>query len=212
MSSQRKNFRNRLRLLALPVVLSLVSCTSKPPDIAKINLDPNDACSEAFKLYDTDGNGAISTEEAKKFVSLNTVFKEVDKDGNGAVTKEELTARFQEWVDSPARLVSAAVHVTMDGQRLPFAKVKLVPEPFLKGIIYSASGETKTAGIAVMKLGDDAPAGEKGIRSVHLGFYRVEITHSEKDIPAVFNTETTLGCEVTAATDDRGLKFDLKTR
>lgn len=194
-------------------VFLLSGCSSKPSAINELKLDAEEAASAAFELYDSNSDSSISKEEATKFVSLNSVFKQCDKDSNGQVSKEELAARIQSWVDSPAKLVSANVSVRLDGRVLDGATVKFVPEPFLKGIIPEATGVLSSSGITSMIIdGADAPENLKGLHFVRLGFYRVEITHPSRKIPEKFNVNTTLGCEVTSSTDNKGIKFVLKSK
>ena len=58
---------------------------------------------EAFKIYDTDGNGTLDVEEATKFLTQwlekhakseeakQITFDDLDVDGNGEIDRQELT-------------------------------------------------------------------------------------------------------------------------
>ena len=75
--------------------------------------------------------------------------------------------------------------------------MKYVPEPFLGGAVEEATGVTDASGTAVLAIADEKlPSHLKGISGVRSGFYKVEITHPDKNIPAKYNTETTLGHEI----------------
>ena len=104
--------------------------------------------------------------------------------------------------------------VNYDGKPLEGATVKFIPEPFMGGVVDEASGKTSPEGFAVIAI-DQAklPESQKGINGVRSGFYKVEITHPDKQIPARYNTATELGQEVANdSTAAVSITFDVKSR
>ena len=86
-----------------------------------------------------------------------------------------------------------------------------MPEPYLGEEIKQAAGTTGKSGAASIAVPDEElPKNQKGIRGVHSGTFRVEITHPEISIPAKYNTETTLGFETNPG--NPYVTFDLKSR
>ncbi|MCA9269005.1 MAG: hypothetical protein KDA41_11070, partial [Planctomycetales bacterium] len=72
-----------------------------------------------------------------------------------------------------------------------------VPEPFLANVIEPATGTTNASGMSAPAIDPSKlPSDMAGVKGVRAGFYRVEITHPTKKLPAKYNTETTLGLEV----------------
>jgi hypothetical protein len=104
--------------------------------------------------------------------------------------------------------------VTLDGRGLEGATVDFVPEEFLGSDARPASGVTGPGGMTMVSVPVN-PA-DPGATGVAPGFYRVEITSKGGTaIPAKYNIETTLGCEVAKDSDwqmQGNLRFDLTSR
>jgi hypothetical protein len=57
------------------------------------------------------------------------------------------------------------------------------------------------------------PKGAPQIELMQPGLYRIEVTHPSRKIPAKYNTETTLGIEITSANPGpRGVHWSLTTK
>jgi hypothetical protein len=80
-----------------------------------------------------------------------------------------------------------------------------VPESFLGDDIKTATGKTGDSGRAALTVPVTGPRDPPGAA---LGLYRVEITKTGDNIPAKYNSETTLGQEV--ALDSPALKDGIK--
>ena len=85
------------------------------------------------------------------------------------------------------------------------AKVTFVYEKFL-GVNVAGTGETGGGSIAQITVPLDSPTDPPGIP---LGFYRIQVTMDGENIPAKYNTETTLGMMVDSPTRGAGPSFDL---
>jgi hypothetical protein len=163
-----------------------------------------------MEQYDTDHDGKISGAELDACPSIKSALDKIDTSGGGAVTAENLTARIKIWQNGVGRMVVNCV-VLRNGQPLEGAEVKFVPEKFLGDNYPTGTGNTGEGGVAKISM----PLSEKDNRSgMPPGYYRVEITKAGDNIPAKYNTATTLGQEIaldnTVIRTGRGITFDLK--
>jgi hypothetical protein len=132
-----------------------------------------------------------------------------DADGDGSITQQEIEARIAQFVSANIGQTTLQIRVVKNGRPLPGATIKMVPEPFLGENIKTAWGSTGDAGVAVMDIRDeDLPESERGIRGVHVGTFKLEVTHPSITIPAKYNTQTSLGYE--SELGNPGFVVDLK--
>ena len=90
-----------------------------------------------------------------------------------------------------AGAIGFTVRVSLDGTPLPDATVTLTPEPFMGGVISEATGRTGPDGSV-----NTFTVGGRELPGLPPGVYRVAVTKDGAAIPAKYNTQTTLGCEV----------------
>jgi hypothetical protein len=151
------------------------------------------AGTEAIAMFDTNKDGKIDGAELDKCPGLKAALKQVDPAGQG-VTADLITARIKAWQNSNLARMSPRCQVMHNGQPLVGADVKFVPEKFLGQNMQVASGKTdKTGMVPILSVPTKGPGDPPGVAP---GFYRVEITAPGMNIPAKYNTETTLGQEV----------------
>src|SRR5258708_24302843 len=79
------------------------------------------------------------------------------------------------------------ISVTRQGKGVAGATVKLIPEPFMLGLVEPASGVSDRNGAVRFKIEGQSLPG------VRFGFYRAEVTHPSESIPSQYNTKSTLG-------------------
>ena len=195
---------------ALAVILAVaVGCQRGPSRLYPPPIDASAAGAKAIEMYDTDKDGKISGAELDKCPALRAALAQIDATGEGSITAAKITARIKAWQDSKLGRMSLSCTVLHNGKPLANAGVKFVPEKFLGENVKTASGKTDANGVAMISVpttGRDDPPG------VAPGLYRVEITKAGDNVPAKYNSDTTLGQEV--ALDAQGLregvKFDLK--
>ena len=163
---------------------------------------PRSAARRALSKYDTDGDGMIGPGELEGSPALKACLPRADRNpADGRLDKGEISARINLYRRSQDFLLKTTCQVTLDGQPLAEATVKLVPDEFLGSVIEPASGTTNDQGMARLRMeGASAP----GIRP---GIYRVEISKKDEShaqteegagrelLPARYNTLTTLGYE-----------------
>jgi hypothetical protein len=183
-------------------------CSHRQAPVARAAVNPAAAAAAAMEQYDTNHDGKISGAELDACPSIKSALDKIDTTGEGTVTAEKLTARIQAWQKGVAR-IGVICTVLRNGEPLAHAEVKFVPEKFLGSSYPTGSGKTEDSGGADITV----PATEKDNRpGMAPGFYRVEITKAGDNIPAQYNTATTLGQEI--ALDNKamrnGIKFDLK--
>ncbi len=165
------------------------------------------AASKALQEFDTNKDGFIDGAELDKVPGLKAALKEVDTNKDGKISADEINARIGAWKDSKLGRMPVSCRVTHNGQPLAGATVSFEPEKFLGDQLTVGSGTTNAAGMAKITA-----VWKEGLPGVGPGFYRVKVTKTGENIPAKYNTETTLGQEV--ANDAHGIRegiiFDLQ--
>ena len=188
------------------VILAGWGCLGKPSRVHAPGINASAAGAAAMKEYDTDGDGKVAGAELDKAPSLKAALKNLDTDGDGAVSAAEVTARIQKWQASKVGMMALACTVKYQGRPLEGATVTFEPETFLGSEVKPAAGTTGKGGTAAIRvIGGDVPG-------VACGLYKVKITCDKVAIPPKYNTETTLGQEVSldAPGIQTGIVFDLK--
>lgn len=213
---------NRASLgVAVSATLSLcvlAGCDRKPQRAEVPPHNPSSVASAAMAKYDANSDGAIAGDELQKAPALvdhpDLTVKLIDKDNDGRITADEIQSRVQTWLDSKVGIMSFHCNVKLDGKPLEGATVVFEPEEFHAGAINEASGTTGVDGTAVLAVAKEKlPSHLQDISGMQTGFYKVRITHPSASIPAKYNTDTTLGQEVSSdAVGSVNVLFDLKSR
>jgi len=186
----------------------LVGCGNSGPPAVVPDLPDSSAADKAMELYDTNHDGFLDANELEKVPGLKAAIKQVDTDHDGKISKQEIADRIKFWADLGMGRLSTKCRVTKNGKPLAGAKVVFVPEKFLGGTIQSGSGTTSALGYADVA---SPYAPDASVQGLSPAFYRVEITKDGEQIPAKYNTETTLGAEISGGRDARnGLNFELQ--
>jgi hypothetical protein len=200
--------------LLISLLFSL-GCQPSKTVVPLIKVNPSAAASKAMSMYDTNKDQKISGSELDNAPSLKADLDMLGADANKGVTAAQISARIQKWNDDRNGIVPVLCYVTHNGAPLADADVKFVPDPFVADYLSQVGeGETDENGAARVSLprepGSDMPSG------VPPGFYRVQITKAGENIPAAYNTATTLGQEIATdaslkhALEGRRMLFDLK--
>jgi len=193
------------------MIATLVGCPGGPTALDVPLIQPEEAARGALATYDTNGDGQLSIDELEACPGIRDAISRYDKDGGGQIAEEELSKRFAMWSDGGVAVTVLTCNVTLNGKPLAGAQVDLIPETFLAKVVQPATGITSQSGMAILAIDTaNLPEDMKNIRGVvHQGVFRVEITHSEIDIPAKYNSRTTLGKEVSADTGENFVKWVL---
>jgi len=189
----------------------VAGCSGGPSALKPPSLDPGSAAAKAMTLFDKDGNGYLSLEELKACPGMLASINIYDQNGDQKISAEEIVQRLEKFVKRGVALSRLSATVRLDKRPLADATIRFLPESYLGDAIKPAVGKTRRMGSATMAVADeDLPMNQRGIRGIHTGTYRVEITHPKIEIPAKYNTETTLGYETTPG--NPYVTFDLKSR
>ena len=167
---------------------------------------PSDAGKRALELYDANHDGTLEGAELDKAPGLKAALAQLDVHHDGKITAAAIDAHIQVWRNSKIARVTQLVQITHNGEPLAGATVTCEPEAFLGDQIQPATGITSSAGLCSVSIADVSPGTPHGIGP---GFYRVKVTKSGEDIPAIYNTETTLGLEAFVRMKQR-FSFDLR--
>lgn len=159
----------------------------KPPPY-----DPAAIAAAAVKQLDANGNGVIDPDELDACPGLKAIVGEIDANADKKLSADELQARFARYGDGAAGggRVAVGVNVTVDGAPAKDVTVRFEPEAFMGPGLKPAAGTTDGTGFANLKADGAADFG------IPAGVYRIVATRAGKDLPAKYNTKTTLGREV----------------
>lgn len=159
--------------------------------------DSDDVASRALRELDTDGDAGLSERELESSPGLLASMHVFDQDHDGKLSVVEISNQLDVWRGEQAGLLSLRCEVRWKGRPLKDATIRLVAEPFFDGAIPDASGVSDYAGSAELSCDPEhLPEALKSIRAVKPGVYRVEVTHPKVDLPAKYNSKTTLGRSV----------------
>lgn len=191
--------------------LTLVGCSSSPTAIVPVEIDAGRAASQAMELYDMDNDGTLNAVELIAIPGIHTHLDKYDLDGDGMVSADEITERIELWEDQAMGIRTLDVEVILGTRPLQSAEVRFVPEAYLGDGPKVASGTTDSKGfakisVAVDELPDDLRKAR--MRGLFGGTYKIEVNHPTLNVPAKYNSETTLGEEV--ARDTIGDRLVLK--
>ena len=203
------------RVASAAVVVAVVSlmlsvgCSRAAPRLQPPAIDAASAGAKAIEQYDANKDGKISGAELDKAPALKAAIARIDAGGAGEITADKIAARIKVWQESKSARMPLRCTVLHNGKPLAGAEVKFVPEAFLGENMKTATGKTDPNGVAELSI---PTAGSNDPPGVAPGFYRVEIAKSGENIPAKYNSQTTLGQEAAVDTPENiyGIKFDLR--
>ncbi len=186
-------------------VLTLAGCGSGPDQspVAPPSYDSEAMAKSALAELDKNANGTIEGVEFDACPGLKMVVAGIDTNKDSKLSLDELKARFETYRNAGA--VGYTLRVTLDGNPLPDAAVRLIPEIFMNGAVKEATGKTSADGTVT-----NYTVGGREMPGVPPGVYRIAVTKDGVSIPAKFNTETTQGCEVSGGGRGGSSGFDVK--
>lgn len=192
-------------------------CSSTPSRVEMVEIDPDDAAAQAMAAYDANQDGKLADDELRAVPGILKWKKLYDLDGDGAVSEAEIVARIEKWQRDKLAFCSVAARVELNGRPLRGVEVTLVPEPYLGAGLKPAKGVTNRRGNAALSVApEDVPEAIKarGISAtgVYPGTYRIELKHASTKLPNVTRAGMPLGEEVARDTIDTTIPIDLATR
>jgi hypothetical protein len=153
------------------------------------------AGADAIAAYDANRDGSIHEAELDRVPALRSALGQVDADNNGRITAQEIDDRIKNWLSLKIAEMPVRCEVSLDGAPLADAQVVLEPEPFQGTKVHSAQGTTVEDGSGGISMSKEHLADSR-YPGVACGWYKIRVTSASRTIPARYNTETTLGCEV----------------
>ena len=195
-------------------VLIAAGCSDRPKAIATPDVDPEGAAASAIEEFDRDSDGRLAKDELSAAPMLASVVPQYDKNGDGALDADEIASGIGTWEETGVAVRPVPFMVTLNGRPLSGATIRFVPAGFLNDAIKGATGETGPGGGGHLAIArEDLPPNSPNMPLVQPGFYRVEITHPKAKIPAKYNTQSTLGIEITSGNPGpEGAKWALETK
>ena len=163
-----------------------------------------------MEAYDDNGDGLLSQQELQECPSILGAMSRFDSSGDGQVSPEEVAERVQVWSTGRVALMRFQCRLELDGAPLGGARVELVPEPALAAVIKPASGVSRNSGSVDLQIAPADLPPDTPYKGVHMGLYKVQVTHPDVDISARYNTDTELGQEVARDLGYENIVFNLK--
>jgi hypothetical protein len=189
-------------------LLTCGGCSRGPGRIKPPSVNPASAAQAAFEQLDKNQDGQINDEELKSAPGLAAAKVAYDADQNGMLAKDEVESGIRRWAEGNSGAIAVPYIVQMDGRPLPNAQVKAIPEPFLGDALKPATGINGYLAVAP----EDRPPNAPKLPMMIPGLYRIEITDPLMKIPAKYNSQTTLGLEVSSAMPlDQAVVWALKS-
>jgi len=155
-------------------------------------MDPKAVTDAALAEYDSNKDGTLDAKELARCPGLKSL---AGKIGKTSLSTDDLSNRFTTLANYPEQLIAHSLIIMMDGSGLPDAEVTLVPEKFMgEGRKPIKATTDRLGNVAAFRL-EGAP--RPGLPP---GVYRIEVSKKgpsgQDSVPAKYNTQTTLGCEV----------------
>lgn len=204
-------------VLFFPFLVMTLGCSGGPKTVAPVDVDPSSAAEQAMELYDSNSDGFLDDDELVAVPGILSAKSFYDKDTDGQISGQEIQDRLERWKELGLGFRPLTILITLDGKPLDAVDVKLIPEPYLGDAVKPASGKTMADGAVVVSVEpEDLPAALKSrpkkFHGVTGGTYKVELNNASQDLPAKFNTKTTLGVEVATDTILANYYMNLKSK
>lgn len=177
---------------------TILGCRQGPDRVAAPEWEPDQFADQVLAKLDASADGALEADELIIAPGLAWGAKYIDANQDGVLSRDELVARFEFYRNLNVGATSKELEFVYKGRPIPEAKVKLVPEFFLEGVLESAAGDTNALGIADIQA---AGVEQVGLRP---GYYRISVDSPRIKIPTKYSAvdTTPLGVEVPPYSSD----------
>jgi hypothetical protein len=199
--------------VATSLTLVTLGCTRNSATNNPLAMDVGQ---KVIRRNDKNGDGLLTVSELSGLYGNRSSFREgYDLDGDEKLSRDEIASRIDSWQkEGPTRHV-VDVTVTLDGSPLAGATVRMVPD-FAPGDSSQVEvGQTDATGTAHMEVAlEDLSQALRNpdYRGVFGSNYKIEVTHSQRKIPARNNVNSELRVDVPRDTARNEVRLDLDSR
>jgi len=155
-------------------VYCTVGCGGRSPVSQLRDGTPDEAAARVVKLYDSNSDGKVSSEELIASPGLLDGISRIDVNKDGTIDLEEMTARFAKH-DGQSNIIAMQLNVAANGAPLDGATVTFTPDPATGEGKQSYSG-TSAAGVVALK------GSEITMPGLPAGYYTVQISQTSQSI------------------------------
>jgi hypothetical protein len=189
-----------VRLTLCVTALTLVAgCRQGPSRVEAPSWDPDGFADAVVAKLDKNSDSAVDMTEVTAAPGLAWGAVYIDTDNNKSLSRDELMARFEKYKNLQLGLTSKTMQVSYKGRPVAGAKVTLVPEFFLEGVVEPAGGETFEDGtFNPQTQGMD-------LSGVRAGYYRIVVESPRVKVPAKYASaeSTAAGVEISPLNADQ---------
>ena len=206
------------RYLLLPALLVALAGCGGPEALPLPSYDPSGSAAKAMEFYDTNSDGVVDGEELENAPGLKAAIKNLDQDNDGKVTRQEIEDRVEAWDKMGIGVTMFHSRFILDGKPLGDAEIIFEPDGFLGDVVQATKGETDMGGNILPKVPKEKRPTPTSPPGMQAGIYKIrvsKIVNGKETIPAKYNTETTLGQEVSRddwAISNRQVLFKLESK
>jgi hypothetical protein len=186
-------------IFCIALVALAAGCSQAPPRVKAPSWDPDNFADAILEKLDKNSDGAVDMTEVTAAPGLAWGAVYIDTDKNKSLSREELVARFEQYKNLRLGLTSKTMQLSYKGRPVVGAKVSLVPEFFLEGVVEPASGETVVDGtFNPQTQGMD-------LTGVRAGYYRIVVDAPSAKLPAKYASaeSTAAGVEISPLNADQ---------
>jgi hypothetical protein len=196
--------------LGLCLILVLAAGCSGSGRLSPPALSPHASATKALADYDANKDGLLDAKELEQCPALKSGLEAIDQDHDGKISHGEIAARLGSYSRSGVAVTTVSFEFLLDDAWLSNATVTLIPEPFMLDAIKPAEGVTDKFGIVAPE------AKELGAPGIQCGMYRISVSLKDADgkeqLPARYNTATTLGQEIAPDMRQGNMALKLKRK
>jgi hypothetical protein len=172
-------------------VALLAGCgKSNSPELSA-KLDASAVAAAALQDWDKNKNGQLEGAELDACPALKSALAIIDKNKDKSLSAAEIRERVEQYAEQ--RTVPVTCVILLDGQPLEGATVTFEPEPCMGPALKPATAMTDSGGSTGPFQVENG-----SYTSLPPGLYRIKVTKAGAKLPTRYNTQTTLGREVTA--------------
>lgn len=161
------------------MLLIVAGCgLSSSPDFSIPSVSSSGASKAAMATFDTNTDGLLDATELENCQALAGALALYDSDGDGKISSPELTERFKILFANGANYVNLTCRIRKGRTAVAGAKVNFAPVAIFGDSLASALGTTDSSGTVFPAISDEnLPEELKGQRVIQVGLYEVLVDY-----------------------------------